>query len=260
MHVENPRVGENFCDHLMVRICYRTNFNKTVYDLLSGKRFAAAQLMKYLILRKGLFATPSFSVLAFVKSSAAEAIPDIRLQLGLTSGEKRLSNTPGRGFDDHSGFHLGGYNMYPRSRGSVHIVSTDANKSPQILANYLSAPTDRSKTLRVMRMLRDLGEQPALRPFIEAEVRPAPYVHSDEDLLDYIQATGETCWHPVGSCKMGPPEDGVVDTKLRVHFAEGLRVADASVMPFQISSNTNIPSIMIGERAAEFIREEHWKG
>ena len=88
---------------------------------------------------------------------------------------------------------------------------------------------------------------------IVREVRPGPGVSSDDEFLEFARSTGQTCWHPVGTCRMGAGADAVVDAELRVHGMAGLRVADASVMPFHVSSNTNVPSMVIGERAADFI-------
>ena len=123
-------------------------------------------------------------------------------------------------------------------------------------ANYLSTPEDLAATLRGLKMCRELAAQPALSDLIIREVRPGPDVDDDESLLDYVRASGQTSYHPIGTCKMGSDPMAVVDEKLKVHGVVGLRVADASVIPVMVSSNTNAPSIMIGERCAEFIKDE----
>ena len=92
-----------------------------------------------------------------------------------------------------------------------------------------------------------------MQSVIVREVRPGPDVSTDDELLDFVRNTGQTCWHPVGTCRMGSGEDAVVDAELRVHGMAGLRVADASVMPFHVSSNTNVPAMVIGEKAADYI-------
>ena len=103
-------------------------------------------------------------------------------------------------------------------------------------------------------MARKIAEQPALQRVIVGEVRPGPEVVTSDEILDFIQGTGETCWHPISTCRMGSDAESVVDEELRVRGLDGLRVVDASVMPHQISSNTNVPTIMIAERAADLIR------
>ena len=248
-------VGENLQDHLMVRVCFECTEPVTIYDLLQSPTRMTIELAKYLFFRKGMFSIPSFSALAFVCSEFGLPIPDLRIQLGLTSGKRRLSGEVRTGLDPFSGFHLGGYSIYPRSRGSLHIRSRNPNETPAIVANYLSDSIDRAKSVRVIKLLRQISAHPPLNQLIRREVRPGAEIIDDSSLLEYVRDHGETCWHPCGTCKMGDDNMAVVDTRLRVHGVTGLRVADASVMPFLVSSNTNIPTIMIGERAADLIAE-----
>ncbi|HXS53309.1 MAG TPA: GMC oxidoreductase, partial [Usitatibacter sp.] len=145
------------------------------------------------------------------------------------------------------------YFLYPESRGRLHAQSPDARVQPKIEANYLESAADRDAMVRLMKTIRRVASQPALQRVIVRETRPGLEVASDEALLDYARATAQTCWHPAGTCRMGSGPDAVVDPALRVHGTEGLRVVDASVMPMLVSSNTNIPTIMIAEKAAELI-------
>jgi choline dehydrogenase len=261
-----PAVGENLQDHLMARIGYECSVPVTVNDLLRDRWYMTRQVLRYLVFRDGLFATPSLTALAYIRSRPGLAYPDIRVQLGLTSGASRLSTDRDTGLDPHSGFHLGAYFLYPRSRGALHIRTLDPLDAPRIQAAYLTDPLDREVAIAALKIIRRIAGQQPLRRFIVREVRPGDSARTDEELLEYFRRIGHTCWHPSGTCKMGRGTDAVVDSELRVHGLAGLRVVDASVMPFLVASNTNIPTIMIAEKAADLIlgaastpvrREEH---
>jgi len=249
-----PAVGENLQDHLMPRIAFECTLPITVNDMLRDRRRLARALLRYALFRDGLFATPSLTALAFVRTREGLPYPDVRIQTGLVSGTSRLSSSSGTGLDRHSGFHIGGYFLYPESRGRLHIRSRDPTQSPRIEANYLSDPLDRQVTVALLKLMRRIAAQPALQPLIVREVRPGPEVATDDELLDYARRTGQTCWHPSGTCRMGSDAGAVVDPQLRVHGLQGLRVVDASVVPFLVASNTNIPTIMIAERAADLVK------
>lgn len=244
-----PAVGTNLRDHLHSRVNYETNQHVTANDLINNRMFAARELARYIFRRRGLLATPSFRVHAFVRSGLTP-YPDLRIQCGLSSSESRYVNT---GIDPFPGFHIGSYFLFPRSHGEVHAASSDPAEPPKARANYLSERIDIDAAVRAVRQSRAIAESAPLRDLVVREVRPGPEAATDEDILAFIRETGETSWHPVGSCRMGTGPECVVDPQLRVHGIRGLRVADASVMPFHPSSNTNAPSIMIGEKAAELI-------
>ena len=244
-----PGVGENLRDHLQPRISFECNAPVTANDILRSRLHAAKAMARYALTRRGLFATPSFKVHAFARSGPRAARPDVRVQCALVSGPSRYVND---GVDPFSGFHIGAYYINPESRGSVHIRSPDPDEPPAMHANYLDHPGDRAASTGAMRIVRRIARQPAMRSVIVREVRPGPEV-ADDELLEFVRSTGQTCWHPVGTCRMGTGADAVVDAELRVHGMAGLRVADASVMPFHVSSNTNVPAMVIGEKAAELI-------
>src|SRR5581483_5926718 len=151
------------------------------------------------------------------------------------------------------GFSLGHNQMRPRSRGSIHINSSDPHRAPEIRANYLDDPFDRRTNIRALRVMRTIAAQPALARYIVRERRPGTEILNDEEILDYCRSVGHTSYHPAGTCKMGVDERAVVDPLLRVRGVERLRVVDASVMPVLTSCNTNIPTIMIAEKAADLI-------
>lgn len=246
----SPGVGMNLRDHLHCRVNYESNQAVTANDLLNNKWFAARELIKYLVNRRGLFATPSFRVHALVKSGMSP-YPDTRIQCALSSSESRYVKT---GIDPFPGFHIGSYFLFPRSHGEVHAASPAPADPPRVRANYLSEQIDIDAAVSAIHRSRMIAQHSPLRDLIVREVRPGPEVATDSDILEFIRATGETSWHPVGSCRMGTGPDCVVDPELRVHGIGGLRIADASVIPFHPSSNTNAASIMIGEKAADLIR------
>jgi choline dehydrogenase len=143
--------------------------------------------------------------------------------------------------------------MRPESKGHVHITAADACRPPAINFNFLSSPPDAELTLRAVRIAREIMTAPAMTPFQMSEAAPGANRTSDDEILDWVKKAAETTNHPVGTCKMGSDPMAVVDAQLRVHGIAGLRVADASIMPTLTSGNTNAPSIMIGEKAADMV-------
>jgi choline dehydrogenase len=139
------------------------------------------------------------------------------------------------------------------SLGSIHVASKSANRPPEIRFNFLSSQLDRDVTLEAMRITRRIMMAPAMQGIATGEIAPGGDMQSDDALLDWTRNNAETAYHPVGTCKMGSDPMAVVDEQLRVHGMEGLRVADASIMPTLTSGNTNAPSIMIGEKASRMV-------
>ncbi len=248
-----PGVGENLQDHLMATIGYQCSIPETANDLLANPLRLMRELLRYTIFRRGLFTTSTLTGLAFLRTRPDLAYPDVRIQIGLSSGKSRLSTSRKRGMDPFSGFHLGGYFIYPESRGSTHIASPDAAQAPRISANYLASATDCAAIVRTLKVLRRIADQTPLRELIVREVRPGRDMASEADLLEHARNTGHTCWHPIGTCRMGQDLDAIVDSELKVKGVAGLRIVDASVMPFLVASNTNIPVIALAEKAADMI-------
>ena len=228
-----PGVGMNLRDHLHCRVSFETNQHVTVNDLVRNPLFAAWELLKYATLRRGLFSTPSFRAHAFVQSPI-ENFPDMRIQCALSSSISRYLKS---GIDPFSGFHIGSYFLYPRSKGEIHLRSPDPDDAPIIKPNYLDHPDDITATIFGVRQARMIAETLPLKGLIVREVRPGNEIMTDDEVLHFIRETAETSWHP----------------ELRVYGVDGLRVADASVMPIHTTSNTNAPCIMIGEKASELI-------
>lgn len=249
--VDRPSVGTNLIDHFQVRAAYQTPHAVTINDMLGSRLRIIREMLRYAVKRDGLMATSSVTAHAVMKSSPEIPSSDVKIQIGLVSGADRYS------VDDFSGFMIGAFQLYPESRGSVHVTTADPKAHPQIRANYLDTESDRQTTLNGLKLVRRLARRPALAGVISREVRPGPSVTSDAELLAYIRSTGQTSWHPVGTCRMGAGEDSVVDHELCVRGVEALRIADASIMPSIPSTNTNAPSMLIGEKAADLIKTRY---
>lgn len=253
--VDSPEVGENLQDHLQVRMTYRVKGSDwTVNDLMNSKLKGLMEGIRYVTTKRGILATPSVTAHAIMKSDPTLNYHDTKLQIGIISGGDRYSMSDGeKPTDDYRGITLGTFFIYPRSRGHVHINGTDATAYPEIVANYLEDEEDQRRTVAGYRLIRQVAARKPLADLIEEETRPGPDVTSDEALLDYARQTGQSSWHPIGTCRMGADEGSVVDPQLRVRGVSGLRVVDASIMPTMPSTNTNAPTIMIGEKAADMI-------
>jgi choline dehydrogenase len=253
--VHLPGVGENCRDHLHTRISFECTRPITLNDMLGNPLRQAWMGLRYLLRRDGPMAACTTTAHALARSDPSLDRPDVKIQMHTLSAEdprdpKRLV------LDKFPGFGIGSFALRPHSRGSVHLASADPEEPPAIVANYLADPRDRATSIAALRLVRRIADQPALKALIVREVRPGPQAQSDEALLEHIAKLGATSYHPIGTCRMGSDPMAVVDSELRVRGVAGLRVADASIMPTMVSSNTNSPSFMIGERCAEFILRE----
>jgi choline dehydrogenase len=249
-------VGENLQDHLQTRLTYETNLRVTINDILNSRVRGAMAMARWLIRRDGIMSISSPTVHALIRSQPSLPHPDLKLQIMLYSGKDRYSRNRELGVDPFSGFNIGVFQLYPKSRGSIHIKEPNPATAPRIVANYLSEPEDREVTVRGLQMVRRVAGQPALKPYVVREVRPGIELDGNDALLEFARNTGQTSWHPIGTCKMGRDKLSVVDHRLRVHGIERLRVIDSSIMPTMPSSNTNAASIMIGEKGADLVSED----
>lgn len=250
-----PNVGENLHDHLHTRINYRCSDAITMNQIMRNPLRKAMMAARFVLKGDGLMTCSGQIIHALAKSHPDAPQPDVKLQLHwMTSPDSR--DPKQLVLDKFPGVSIGTFALLPKSRGSVHIRSRDPKESPSMVANYLDHEYDRKTTLESIRMARRVAASPALKPYNLQEFRPGPEVISDADLLEYVRSTGQTSYHPVGSCRMGGDPDSVVDGRLRVRGVEGLRVADASVFPTMCSSNTNAATIVVGEKAAMMILED----
>jgi len=252
--VSNKAVGENLQDHLMVRSCFYSSSPDTINGMVFSAVKLGEEIAKYVFLRRGLLTDASLKATLYACSSAEKLIPDLRIQMSLVSAKDRIPDSIREGLDPGSAFQIGVYGLYPSSRGSVHIRSTDSAKPPAVQPMYLSAQEDVTALLSGLKLVKRLASTNALREVIKSEIRPGSSGLSDDSLLDYARTTGQTCWHPVGTCRMGSDSESVVDTRCRVRGLTGLRVVDASVFPMLLSSNTNVPTIMLAEKISDDIR------
>jgi choline dehydrogenase len=242
---ELPGVGRNLQDHLDVMTLTRCS-QPVTYDHLNE----IAVGLKYFLKHEGIGTSNIAEAGGFVASGrGGRSRPDIQMHfvpaLLDDHGRNRL---PGDGYTLHA------CNLRPESRGHLALKSADPRQSPAIHANYLSEPEDVEMMLECVRLSREILAQPAFRPFRAHEILPGDDVTDREGLLGFIRAKAESIYHPVGTCRMGTDPLAVVDPELCVHGIEGLRVIDASVMPTLVGGNTNAPTIMIAEKAADLVR------
>ena len=254
-----PGVGENLLDHLQSRITFECTQRITLNEIVSNPVRQALMMAKYLVTRRGMPATPTATAHALVRANPQEAQPSVKIQMHHLSANSRYARSAAAGLDLFPGFHIGFFQLRPRSRGSVHISSTDAMQAPAMDPRYLDHSDDQEEMVRAFRMARKVASQEALRALIVRETRPGPDVLDDAAVLDYVRASGQTSWHPIGTCKMGSDTLAVVDPLLRVRGVQALRVVDSSIMPTMPSSNTNAASIAIGEKGADCILHHPFK-
>lgn len=246
-----PGVGENLQDHLQVRSVYKTIGPMTLNDEVNSPFGSIWIGIQYLLLRSGPMAMAASHVSLFTRAMPEAATPDIQFHFQPLSAD-----APGKGLHSFSAYTSSVTQLRPESRGSVHIKSIEPSMHPRIQPNYLTKARDQTVTVAALKLSRKICGQPPLSTKTASEYLPGPEVDGDAQLLEYARQTGETIYHPVGTCMMGTGKRAVVDSRLRVHGLARLRVADASIMPTIVSGNTNAPTIMIGEKAADMILED----
>jgi choline dehydrogenase len=246
-----PGVGENLHDHLQIRTMFRCTEPITMNDLL-GSRFkqwrAGAQ---WVLTRKGPLTLAAGHAGVFYRTDPSLEAPDAQIHLIAFSTDKI-----GTGMHPWPGFTAASCQLRPESRGHCRIGSPDPKVAPKIFMNYLATETDRQVQLKALKIMRTIFAQQAMRRWIVDAIDPPDALQDDAGLMAYLRAKATTIYHPVGTCRMGPDANAVVDARLRVHGVAGLRVADASIMPIVASGNTNAPCIMIGEKAAAMVAED----
>ncbi|RMH19298.1 MAG: choline dehydrogenase [Acidobacteria bacterium] len=242
-----PAVGRHLKDHPVTSVVYRARRKGTLDDAES-----LGNLLRYLLLRRGPLTSCVCEAGGFVRSRDGLETPDLQFHFVpaalIEHGFRRATRR---------GFNLGVTLIRPRSAGAIELASADPLAPPRIRGNYLADGADLEVLLRGVELARRLAAAPSLASLAAGEVLPGDGVQGPAALADFVRATLETLYHPVGSCRMGPSPDGerpaVVDAQLRVHGVGRLRVADASVMPEIPGGNTNAPTIMIAEKAADLI-------
>ena len=247
-------VGENLQDHYVVPMGFRVRPGVFSYNRELAGFGLLRNLLRYLIRRDGPLTIPAAQSGAFVRSDPQVARPDLQYHCLPVTGDLEVAAKGGKGqLSPLPGLTIAPCVLRPASRGSVKIASGNSAEPPRATHNYLVDELDRVITLRGMRIARSVAASAPLRHLIETEADPGPDATSDDALLAFARQFGSTGYHPVGTCRMGSDAAAVVDPQLRVCGIEGLRVADASVMPTLISGNTHAACVMIGERAADFV-------
>jgi choline dehydrogenase len=244
-------VGENLQDHLQVRFVYACNASGSLNDVWHSRWRQLLTGMEYVFTRRGILTIGAGAVGAFARSRPGVDLPDVQFHFLPLSADR-----PGLGLHTFSGVTASVCQLRPESRGTIAIASADPAAHPRIVSNYLAVEADRRVLLDGMRLVRRVTGQAPFARVVVREHLPGPQAASDEELMAYARAYATTVFHPCGTCKMGGDPRAVVDARLKVHGLEGLRVADASIMPTMTSGNTNAPTIMIGEKAADMIRED----
>jgi choline dehydrogenase len=244
-------VGENLQDHLQARVIFECTRPITTNDDLRSWWRMMKMGVEYGLTRSGPMAIGINQGGIFARAVAGAVLPDVQFHLATLSSD--MAGSPTHPF---SGFTMSVCQLRPESRGSVRIKSIDPLEPPAMQPNYLSTTNDRATLIAGMRLARRLAATRALAPYVKAEYRPGPAAQSDDDLLEFAKSTGGTIFHPGGTCKMGDigrDSLAVVDSELKVHGVSALRVVDCSVIPTLVSGNTNVPVVMIAEKAADHI-------
>lgn len=249
-----PGVGENLQDHLQLRTVIRVEGVPTLNQTARHWWGRALMALQYACTRSGPMSMAPSQLGAFAHSDPSQPRPNLEYHVQPLS-----LDAFGEPLHPFNAFTASVCNLRPDSRGSVHVRSPKVGVAPQIVTNYLQAESDRKVAADAIRLTRRIIAAPALQRYRAEEWLPGPHVQSDEDLLQAAGSIGTTIFHPVGTCRMGRASDrgAVVDPTLKVIGVENLRVVDASVMPTITSGNTNSPTIMIAEKAAQMIRAEH---
>jgi choline dehydrogenase-like flavoprotein len=245
-----PGVGAHLHDHLDLVLCYDAPHLKDLFGLsLAGLANALKGISEWRRQRSGMLTTNFAEAGGFIRSQPGEATPDLQLHFVIGKlvdhGRKTVF---GHGYSCHVCL------LRPKSRGSVRLASADPLAPPLIDPNFLAERDDVDRLVRGVKLMRQVLQQPALAALGAREFADSAAAQSDAQLEQFVRDHADTVYHPVGSCRMGRGPLDVVDHELRVHGLQGLRVVDASIMPQVVSGNTNAPSIMIGEKAADLIK------
>ncbi|MEM8854371.1 MAG: GMC family oxidoreductase N-terminal domain-containing protein [Pseudomonadota bacterium] len=248
---DQPEVGGNLQEHLDLFTISECTGDHT-YDKYAKPHWSVLAGLQYLFTRKGPVASSLFETGGFWYAEEGARSPDIQFHLGLGSGiEAGVAKMANAGVTLNSAY------LRPRSRGTVRLPSSDPAAAPLIDPNYWEDPHDRDMAILGLKLAQEILRQDALKPFVKREVLPGPAVKTDAQYFEFACEHAKTDHHPAGTCRMGSDDAAVVDPRLAFRGLEGLRIVDASIMPRLVSSNTNAPTIMVAEKAADMIRADH---
>ena len=248
-------VGENLQDHLGCRLIYKAKKPNTLNEISRSWVRQVQTGLEYLFGRRGALMMGAAPIGLFAKTREGLASPDVQYQFLAGSFDK-----PGEPMHPFPGCSLVCIPCRPESRGWLRIKSRDPAVPPAMQPNYLAARADQETMVAALKISRRIFQTPTMQQFVSEEFWPGAQADSDAGLLEHAKKTGSTTFHQTSTCMMGPPATAVVDSELRVHGLERLRVVDASVMPAVISGNTNAATIMIAEKASDLIRAAMRRG
>jgi choline dehydrogenase len=249
-----PAVGNHLQDHFYVRLAFRCTRAITMNELANSSVRKAIALTQYMLFRSGPLAANGVTAGAFARSDPRLERPD--LQFNFTPWSYASRDARGAVAHPFPGFSLSAVHLRPDARGSVRVKSPDPLQPPAIRFNFLETKSDIQALTAGMRLARKFTRQPALAPYVAEELLPGPTVNTDMEFEENIRMNANSNLHPVGTCRMGQEGDSVVDSRLRVYGVDRLRVVDAAIMPTVPAGNTNAPTIMIAEKAADMILED----
>jgi choline dehydrogenase len=246
-----PGVGQSLQDHYSAPVKLKCRMPITVNDVMQSSLRKLKVGIEYYLFRSGPLAMATSPAALFARTRTELASPDVKCSVSPFSADR-----PQDGLHPWSGFTTIVYQLRPESRGEIKLKSPQPSAPPAVHPNYLATETDQRTIVDGLKLLRRLLASPQLERFVESEMLPGPAIATDAQLLDFARRHGGTVFHPTSTCKMGIDQTAVVDPELRVRGIEGLRIADASVMPTVVSGNTNAATIMIGEKLADMLRRE----
>ncbi len=246
-----PGVGENYRDHYAPRMNWRVKLRVTLNEHTRGLRFAQ-EILKYFVTQRGILTYTAGIAYGFIKTRPELEVPDVQYHFAHAS----YASAATRVLEREPGMTLTVYQCRPESKGSIHARSPDPMAAPAIRPNFLAEELDRRTLIDGMKIGRRIIDNPAMDKYRAHEMNPGEKVQTDAEWLQFARGNGQTTYHVVGTCKMGQDKMAVVDDRLRVHGIDGLRVADAAIMPTMVSGNTNAAVIMIAEKAADMVKED----
>ncbi len=243
-------VGENLNDHFGIDILAELKGDEGL-DKYKRFHWMVWAGLQYALFKSGPVTSNVVEGGAFWYADREKPAPDLQFHFLAGAGAEDGVPTVAKGA---SGITLNSYTLRPKSRGTVRLRSSDPKDMPIVDPNFLAEPDDLRLSAEGVKISQEIFRQPSLQKYIRRTVLPDDRVKRQADYEDYARRYGRTSYHPTGTCKMGTDEMAVVDPLLRVHGLDGLRICDSSVMPSLIGSNTNAPTIMIAEKAADLVR------
>jgi choline dehydrogenase len=254
---DSPGVGANLREHWLAFTQFRLRNGRDSQNRQFGGLRLAAQVVKYLLFRRGPLSIGGYDVVAFARTQPGLDRPDAQLMYAPYSLNMDAKDGAAAQMEAEPGMQFFGYPMRGTSQGAVLIRSADPRDAPQIAPNYLASEYDRSTSVSTVRYIRKFMKQAPLSRFVVGELPPTALAQSDTEIVDMVKKYGSAGLHAVGTCRMGSDSNAVLDERLRVRGVAGLRVVDCSIFPAQLSGNTNAPVMAAAWRASELLLADY---